>query len=89
MYDQAQGLTGKYHSTTLNANINIILHILQTRGTEAGILKSAIQIVSEYRHRVRQGAIRWRKHTMTNDRKRRGLLPGNLLNYSWSDGSIQ
>ena len=37
VYDQAQGLTGKHHSTTLNSNINLNLHILQTRGTEARI----------------------------------------------------
>ena len=79
VYDQDQGLTGRYHNTTLDTNQNNTSFILQVRGLEGSNTNdSAKATLSEYRHELNKFALR-RLAKKQHRSKRQGLLPGSLL----------
>ena len=82
MYNQDQGLTRRYHNTTLKTNKSYKHHITSQgpRGIEykCSILnESAEATISEYRHK--QGDIRWLAQTGIQIERGASLLPGILL----------
>ena len=63
MYNQDQGLTGRYQNTTLDTNQNNTSFILQARGLEGSNTKlntqeSAEEKISENRHKLNKDALR-------------------------------
>ena len=83
VYDQDQGLTGRYQNTTLDTNQNNTSFILQARGLEVSntlldTQESAEATISEYAHKLNKSSLRRlaQKHLRS---KRQGLLRGSLL----------
>ena len=84
VYDQDQGLTGRYHNTTLKINKSYKHHITSQgpRGLEykcSIIDKSAEATICEYRHKLNKFALRRLAQTGIQIERGAGLLPGILL----------
>src|SRR3954468_862932 len=85
VYDQDQGLTGRYHNTTLQIKIGHISIIIQARGPRgleykcSIIDESAETTISEYRHKLSKFALRRLAQTGIQIERGAGLLPGILL----------
>ena len=84
VYDQDQGLTGRYHNTTLQHKKSYKHHNTSQgpRGLEYNcsiIDESAEATISEYRHRLNKFALRRLAQTGIQIERGAGLLPGILL----------
>ena len=83
MYDQDQGLTGRYHNTTLDTN-KIIQALYYKLGASRAQIhssntnESAEATLFEYRHELNKFSLR-RLAQKYQRSKRQGLLPGSLL----------
>ena len=84
VYDQDQGLTGRYHNTTLQQSKSYKHHNTSQgpRGLEykcSIIDESAEATISEYRHKLNKIALRRLAQTGIEIERGTGLLPGILL----------
>ena len=88
VYDQDQGLTGRYHNTTLDTNEKKYkLHISSQgpRGLEYKSLiidESVEATISENRHKLNKFALRRLAQTGIQIERGASLLAGILLNYT-------
>ena len=92
VYGQDQGLTGRYHNTTLKINKSYKHHNTSQGpwGLEYNysiIDESAEATISEYRHKLNKFALRRLAQTGIQIERGAGLLPVIVLNYSWSSSA--
>ena len=92
VYDQDEELTGRYHNRTLKINKSY-KHHNTSQGPRRFEYKSSIidesaeATISEYRHKLNKFALRRLAQTGIQIERGAGLLPGILLNYSWSSST--
>src|SRR3954464_10499313 len=85
VYDQDQGLKGRYHNTTLQIKKKSYKHHNTSQGPRgleykcSIIDESAEAIISEYRHKLNKFALRRLAQTGIQIERGAGLLPGILL----------
>src|SRR3954466_12132202 len=85
VYDQDQGLTGRYHNTTLRIKKKSYKHHNTSQGPRgleykrSIIDESAEATISEYRHKLNKFALSRLAQTGIQIERGAGLLPGILL----------
>src|SRR3954471_9403047 len=85
VYDQDQGLTGRYHNTTLKHKNKSYKHHNTSQGPRgleykcSIIDESAEATISEYRHKLNKFALRRLAQTGIQIERGAGLLPAILL----------